>query len=245
MFREHHVTATYSDSFKKYLSHTNEKSVLFEEIKRRLEFAKPKTVLDIGAGNGDMAIPLSQGNYEYIALERKPDYVTKLKNAGLKVIDAYFPTDIDKKFDFILSSHSLPWKKENYDPFVLSAINLLNAGGIFLIITYDDESGDWKKLVDECGLPVSVKKESRLKALDKWLPSLGRSYNKTIVKTYVRADTLNDILEALAFVYSDGKEEKIATFLNSDRVKEYLERKYKSSEGYSFPFSHIFLEIVK
>jgi SAM-dependent methyltransferase len=238
---ERHLTETYSNSFKKFLNHTDEKKILFEEINKRILENKSDSLLDIGAGNGDLAIPLSKTVEKYVAVERKPDYINKLRGVGLTVIDGLFPCEVGEKFDFILASHSFPWKRESYEPFINTAFKLLHAGGVFLGVTYDDENGDWIGMLDACGLEFN--KESRLENMEKWLNYFS-FFKRDIVTTYVRTESLEDMMGALAFVYSDGSGEKIEKFMGNEKIREYLEeKKYRNKYGYFFPFNHMFLEI--
>jgi SAM-dependent methyltransferase len=241
---ERHNTPTYSESFAKFLSCTNEKEVLLEEILKRISSVGAKSVLDIGAGNGDLAIPISKSVADYTAIEYKSDYAEKFRKQNIKVIEASFPCEVEGKFDFVLASHSMPWKDFKYEPFIEKAVDLLNPGGLFLGITYDDEKGEWFDLLKNCELKIKHDQNHRIAKFDEYLKKF-EGYRLEIVTAYMRTPNRADLIEALAFVYSDGDQDMIDEFVKNEKVKSYLDSKFKSEQGYTFPFEHIFIEIRK
>jgi len=242
--KERHLTQIYSDYFQKFLTHTDKKKILLKEITKRILNNNASSLLDIGAGNGELAVPLSVLVINYVAIEQKPDYVKRLQDTSLKVINKSFPCEIIEKFDFILASHSLPWEEKEYKLFIESAINLLTDKGLFLGVTFDDERSSWAGLLINCDLKSDQRRNGRLMHMEDWL---SRYYllKKTLITTQVKTHSLDDIMASLAFVYSDGDAQKIEVFLNNNNVKEYIGQKNKDKYGYYFPFQHIFLEVNK
>ena len=108
--KEHRLTEEYTKAFRAFLDHTTEKQDLFAALKRRIEVAGAQSLLDIGAGNGDLAIPLSELVTTYLAIEPKPDFAAKLMANGIKVINSAFPCDFGGTFDAVLASHVIPWE---------------------------------------------------------------------------------------------------------------------------------------
>jgi len=134
------LTHVYSKAFAAFLACTDEKLVLLQEIGRDLKHRRVQTVLDIGAGNGDLAIPLSTQVDRYVAIEPKGDYATRLREHDIAVIEQAFPCELGTTFDAVLSSHSLPWKSAVYIPFLSAAWAHVAEKGVLLVITYDDSS---------------------------------------------------------------------------------------------------------
>lgn len=237
---ERHNTVTYSQSFAKFLAHTNEKAILLEQILKKIKQIEPANILDIGAGNGELALPVSKLVKNYLAVEYKSDYVEKLRSLSLNVIESAYPCEIEQKFDFILSSHSLPWKQEKYKPFIECAMNQLSDKGVFLIITYDNESGDWFNLLEKNELQLVRNNSNRLGQMTEWLENTYKLNKETIIAN-VECEKMDDLIEALAFVYSDGDQNLINNFIGSEKVRAYIEEKYKFGDKYIFPFEHIFI----
>lgn len=244
---------SYINTFQKYLSHTDEKEIFLVEITKEIEKYNVHSLLDIGAGNGLLSIPLSKKVDRYIAVEPKEEYVKKLKAADLEVIHEKFPTEINESFDLVLSSHSLySYKKENFEPFIKEAWNLVNPNGILLIITYRGQEDDWTNLMDQIGvkkenLKIKIEDYNRIgyNGLIELLNSLGEVKTKKII-TKVVTDNIEDMIQALSFVFSDGKMEKKKQFLSfRNKLEDVLNSQYKDDKGYYFPFQHFFITTKK
>ncbi len=238
---------SYDRMFENFLACTDEKEVLCAEIQRRIRDCRAPSLLDIGAGNGDLAIPLSQAVARYLAIEPKPTYVSRLKDAGLEVILGIYPLPLDEHFGMVLSCHSTPWKIAEYRRFLEEAWARVSPGGVLLVVTYNDEESEWNDILRACGLRVAevLPGDRRLPKLGTYLASLGRVTND-VVTTHVRAQVLTDILAALAFVYADGTEEREREFLHAaPRVREQLCSRYWRNGRFEFPFHHVFLQVQK
>src|SRR3989344_2336155 len=112
---------SYSQSFEKFLSHTDEKKVLLSKIEKIVSHLRAQSILDIGAGNGLISIPLAKKVGEYLALEQNNKFYKILSQAGLSVIPETFPTPAlppKHLFDLVLSSHSISYEPELLEPFV-------------------------------------------------------------------------------------------------------------------------------
>ena len=240
------TSTEYAQAFGMFLACTNEKKVFLDVLKEKIATEKISSILDIGAGNGDLAIPLSKLVGTYVAVEPVPEYAKYLKEKGLTVIESLFPCAVSGIFDLVLISHSLPWKAPKYEPFIKEAWKLLNANGQMLVITYDNESGDWYQMLKNCGLPPRRSMTNHIGALTSFISStFSKSTRKDIVTTIVSKD-LEEIMHALAFVWSDGEPAHFSEFMKSDTVRKYLTEHYSiGNSGYSFTFTHIFLNVEK
>ncbi len=231
----------YQNDFENFLSHTDEKRVLFEKIKEYLVRFKIKSLMDIGAGNGLLAIPLAKEGREYLAVEPKPNFAQKLRDAGLKVVEREFPADIGGTFDMVLSSHSISYRKESYKPFIKKAVDLLNPNSVFLLITHRGQDDDWTNLMGKIWKENSDYNRIGFNEIIELLYSLGEVKMEKVT-TWVKTDDLNSMIQALAFVASDSKPEKKSEFLrNLPKLEKVLDSQYKDADGYSFPFQHFFI----
>lgn len=235
----------YSKDFETFLSHTDEKTVLLREIEKCVQDFKVKSLLDIGAGNGLLALPLSKKVENYTAVESNSEFALKLKSDHIKTIKANFPCHIKGMFDMILVSHVISYKKEIFEVFIKEAFNLLETGGLLLIITYRGQEDDWTRLMGYLG--NNLKNYNR-DGFDKILKLLGK-YGKVSVEqvtTKVVTADLESMINSLAFVASDGKVERKENFLkNKEKVEKLLIKKYKSNNEFSFPFQHFFIKTLK
>ncbi len=120
---------SYGGDFEFFLQHTTEKNVLFREIKKEIEKHPVQSLLDIGAGEGSLSIPLSKAVNEYLAVEMKPEFAQKLQKAGVTVIESEIQkATISNQFDTVLMSHSL-YFREDYRGFTEKAWSLVKPGG--------------------------------------------------------------------------------------------------------------------
>lgn len=235
----------YKNDFEKFLTHTNEKQVLLEEIIKDIKKYNIQSLLDIGAGNGLLAIPLSQQVHRYLAVEPKESFAEKLKSNNLDVIQAGFPVDVPEKFDLILSSHSICYDRERFEPFIRKAFELLKPNGVFLIITYRGQEDNWNELLDFLGQNKMDFNRKGFNSIIELLNTLGVVTIRKIT-TKVVTNNINDMIQALSFVFSDGKSEKKKTFLNYQaKLEKLLNSKYKTEKGYYFPFQHFFIVTQK
>jgi len=235
----------YTYDFEQFLAATNEKEVLLEEIARDVDEAQPSSLLDIGAGNGDLSIPLSRKVPQYTAVEKNPLYVEVLKKAGIKVKDGVFPLTLQDRYDFILASHVISYADGTMKAFVDSAWSHLNDNGRFLIVTYRGEEDDWTQLRGELGFDVGTANREGFKALREQLEKLG-TLDIRKVQTLVRTSTSQEMIAALSFVASNGIPEKRQQFMEQERgLSQILEDSYQDKDGYFFPFQHFLLKTHK
>lgn len=234
----------YAPSFQNFLDCTDEKLVFFNSLKTLIVREKIHSILDIGAGNGDLSVPLSKLVPEYLAIEPVKKHADNLKENRIKVIESFFPCEIKTIFDMVLSSHSLPGNKESFQPFIEKAINLINPRGLMVIITYDDQESEWSSMVHACDLPWIGSHVGRITSLTEFVKSLQRKTEISEIITSVASSDFERFIRALAFVYSDGNPEKTDLFVSSPAIRSYLSSKYKlPNENFSFPFVHYLITI--
>lgn len=202
----------YKNDFEKFLAHTNEKDVLAREIGADIVRFKINSILDIGAGNGLMNIPLSKRVDTYTAVEQNPIFVEKLAEAGINVIEAHFPVHIEGAYDLVLVSHATSYKEDSFEPFVRAGWNLVAPHGRLLIITYRGQEDDWTELMKQIRQPTSDSNRIGYNRLVELLFSLGEVKVRKVTTT-VQTDNIDDMVDALSFVASDGNPERKAEFL--------------------------------
>ena len=101
--------------------HYNQKEVLLQHISHHIEKIGASSLLDIGAGDGKLAIPLSKKTENYAAIESSHERVDLLRKAGLTVIEGIFPINVGGLYHMVLIVHSLPEKVDEVKPFLKAA----------------------------------------------------------------------------------------------------------------------------
>ncbi len=232
----------YKADFEKFLSFTNEKKVLLDEIVKEIKKNNAESLLDIGAGNGLLAIPLSKEIKRYVAVESKTKFVEKLTQEGLTVYEGSFPIDINDSYDITLSSHALSYNQEIYIQYINKALELLNPGGIFIFITFRSQEDDWTSLLKDLGIQQMDHNRVCFNSIIELLHKRSGSVTTRKIKTSLDTSAIEDMVDALAFVYHGGNFEQKTKFMSlREKLVKILNSKYKTEEGYSFPFQHHFV----
>jgi hypothetical protein len=67
--------------------------------------------------------------------------------------------------------------------------------------------------------------------------------DQEIITTHVQTDTVEKMISALAFVWSDGDAKRTDAFLNSKSIAEYIETNCRTNSGFSFMFHHYLIDV--
>lgn len=235
----------YVRSFEKFLKHTDEKKVFLKEFDKYLATHKPRSLLDVGAGNGTLAVPIASKVEKYLAVEHNPKYAARLRREGLTVIEAPYPVAVKGQFDLVLMSHVISYEMENHIPLISNAWRSVAKHGHLLIVTHRGLSDDWSELLDVIGMGKLDKYEPIYEEIMAALYKRGEVNVKRIITT-LEAANIPDMIEAMAFVAAAGNEELFDRFMNAQGpMEKLLESKYKTKSGYTFPFTHIFISVAK
>ena len=239
---------TYEEDFSFYLKNTNEKQVLAKEIITLFDELKVKSVLDIGAGDGDLSSLIYKKVEKHTAVEPREEFVGLLKSKGMSVIGNSFPCDTGKeKYDFVLCSHSVPDFREDYEPFLREAYGKLNKNGNLLVITYIGEGDDWNYFLKEAGVKPFANTLANYNDTKNFLSKLGK-LKEWFVFSKVETSSIEDLVKALSFVASAGSKDKKEAFLSkTEKINQIIKSKYydNNSGKYFFPFRHVFLTVNK
>lgn len=234
----------YKNDFEEFLTYTDEKKILLSEISREVKRHKTKSLLDIGAGNGQLSIPLSKKVESYLAIEPNKDFAIKLRKAGLEVIEGAFPLKILGTFDMLLASHSIPHRKDLIEPFIKEAWKLVRVGGIFLIITCrgQEDSRTWRMK----GFEINHKDPNyaSLNYIIQLLALFGKVKTRKITTKIITdtLDTMVQVLSSIASVASSGRRKRKEGFLQIQvQLKKILNQRYRNENSYFFPFQHSFI----
>ena len=236
---------SYADSFSIFLEHTNEKEVLREEVLQEIKHVHAESVLDIGAGRGELGKAIATEVKDYTAIESNALYVERLKKMNLRVVDGIFPNvDIENNFDFVLASHVISYRSTELQPFFEKAASLIKKEGKFLLVTHrTGEVDDWTKLLALLGESLERDYKNKFQDIVGILEQYGK-VNIRMVPTTVETKNIQDMLAALSFVYATGRQELLKNWESAlPTIREWIEKNYKTSQGFSFPFRHYFVTL--
>jgi len=236
----------YQKDFKLFQQLTDEKPKLLKWLQLFLATEGVRSVLDIGAGNGDLAIPLSQCCQRYQAVEKHPEYAKILRLAHIPVVEVAFPVRIGETYDLVLLSHVLARAQEKWQPVLDAAWETVEPSGTLLIVTYRGGEDDWTKLVRGIGRDESDYNRTTYQLLLSYLQNLG-NVRVDRLESVVSSASLDEMVGALSFVASGGVDERKAEFLEQRQiVEQLLNRRYRHEDStYRFPFQHYLVQVKR
>lgn len=224
--------------FSETYSH-NQKEVLKETVLDVISSHNIQSMLDVGAGWTDTALPYKNAVKTYLAVEQDKERAEVLEKSGVKVINESFPCAIEDKFDLVLSSHSVPEQVEAYEAFLQTAWKNVNEQGYLMIITFKGANETLWNLHNEL-VPATAprKADERVKEMKRILQSFGDVVVSRVTsrkKTKVSEDIAQELSCSLRLDYGQWKE----------KLLSILERRFKDVDGYFFPHEHLVLLLKK
>lgn len=240
------MTDAYIDAFELFLASTDEKDVLAKELRAQLKLHRSGSLLDIGAGNGQLGARLVSFVNDYLAIEARESYAAQIRSLGLEAVTASWPCNLNRTYDAVLMSYVLT-ADDDLEKMLQPAVDSLNPEGLLLIVLHDVEGTDWGDLLDELAIPhrgESLLPNKTLRLLrDKFALDVTVNY----ATSYACTADVEEMLAALRFVVSAGIAERVEPFnIAQTKVTTLLQTRYKLPDGsYKFPFRHLIAAAVK
>ena len=229
----------YHDRYREFLAVTNEKAVIAKAVSPLL---LPGTILDIGAGTGDVPDLMRVDVKCYTALECQPQFVELLRCKGYEVIEGLFPCEVQRSYANVLLCHCLSGSRAQCRILISSAWKVLARPGRLIIVTFRDNADDYNELLHRIGHNARSTIDTRFNFITEMLTALGktRSYMST---SYIYANNLFQLASTLSFMATNsnaGTLERRAEVLAGIMAHQaYIDERYRTSSGlYEFPISH-------
>jgi SAM-dependent methyltransferase len=237
----------YRVAFRRFRAHTDEVELLVAAYQEAIRRHRVASLLDIGAGDGAVAIPLASGAATYVAVEADPVLAARLRRAGLDVRCGTFPPsldpplDRDQRFDLVLLSHCVSYSAPLAvtEALLRSAWQFVRAGGTMLTVVHrggGDEFDDLLALVDP-GQRDRHREAFRGVWATVWRLGPTQRYDLT---TSVRARTPDQLLRILALNASMRNGDLYQQFLSrQEQILRVLTSTYACGDGtFVFPMRH-------
>lgn len=216
----------------------DQKQVLLKKISKVIERYHLKSLLDIGAGQPLLALPLSQRVKKYVAVESSPNLAKQLRDANVSVVEGTFPkVNIQGTYDLVLASHAIPEESKLYGPFLKKMWEFVSPGGLLLVITFKGAVDDLSALASRFRKDWIDADISKYEAMLDTLSSFGEVKTEKIV-SHSSANTSDDMADVLTFSIGGTEQEKAAY---QPTLKHILEEEYKNNGRYIFPHEHLIL----
>lgn len=190
----------YKKSFNLFLKNTDEKSVILKFIKKNIRLNNRVSFLDIGGGDGTLAISLAKEVKATLIIEPNTFFVKKIKkNKNIEVINNKWENvRLEKKFDFILAAYVVTYfPKDKRKDMIKKMYKKLNHGGKIMILSIDAKKGSWRKIHTFFYQLMSIKHISS----DEELKKIVEKYQVKAMnfKTHVQAKNIAEMLDILYF----------------------------------------------
>lgn len=203
--------------------------------------ARREKFLDIGAGGGDLTIPISQSFGRTVIVEpnEKQTAIFRQRYPQVEVYNELWE-QVDfgtQRFDLILCSHVLYYIEEGkWLPAVEKMHRHLEENGVVIIIL-QSPVGEVARFFNRFAhYDVSI--------LKLWGQLLQRYGEKAVDVRYfiseIRTESLEDMLEIALFLLLDRKFRK-----KTDEIRDYLEAHHKAKHGYRILQDEILLTVRK
>lgn len=231
-----------------HIRSSDEKLLLARSVGNIIRENNVQSLLDVGAGEGTFASMIAPQVAHYVAAEKRPENVEKLRDRGLHVIAESFPFDPAQKFDMVLASHSIPSDKIDFESFIERLVDAAEKQGIVCVITYKREKDVWYEFMrDIMGENWNGRNFDTYEMLLDVLKQYG---DVTVEKidTNVHGRNARKIFDTLRFTYA-GKEPELVDLFNQHRDKgvAWIESRCKKGEDglYRFPFFQYVITLKK
>ena len=202
---------------------------------------KREKFLDIGAGGGDLTIPISQSFKETTIVEpnEKQAVMFQKRRPGVKVYnDHWKKVDIGtQRFDFILCSHVLYYIKDDKWLSTIEKMHRHLEDGGAIAVVLQSPIGEVARFFNQfTRYDVNI--------LELWQQLIQRYGEKSIEVRYfineIWTENLEDMLDIALFLLLDRKFREKA-----DAIKHYLETHHKVENGYRIFQDEILLAVRK
>lgn len=199
----------YSELFKNYVSNTNGKNLIANNIATLLLKEGYSNCLDIGGGNGKIAITLGKHLDKIVIVEPNKRLISDIKINKIaniqivnKKIENYIPSQL---FDVVLMSYFLDSFDTGHIKYLLNKIfPSIKKGGKIIGVTYLDGC-DWDSFSCFVSKKLGIKRTGGLSRLLTKLRTIGLNLRVLkIVDTKIFGKNLDDLYKNLSFfAYED------------------------------------------
>lgn len=190
----------YKNSFSLFLKSTNEKKVILEFVKKNISLGKVKDVLDIGGGNGALALPLALLKKNVTVVEPNKQLAGKLNSRRIKYVNKTWENyKSSKKFDLVVAAYVVTYfKKKDLPKLIDKMYELVLPGGCLIIFTIDPKRGSWRGIHTYFYQLLGIEHKSSTYLLKSYLSKYKHVCSRSI-KTLVKTKNISEMLKILAF----------------------------------------------
>lgn len=203
---------------------------------------RARSVLDIGAGRGPVAVPVAAAVRRYLAVEQDASAAEALRGAGLDVVQGVFPVALEERFDLVVSSHSIPeGDVALYEPFLAGAWELVANGGMLLIVTFKGPNGSPIPKLSEELLGRTYAVDPRYTEMLRILRGYGE-VEITTLRSHVEVDDFESFAELWGSWFWRTAEQRAEV---EPALREAADARFRDGGRYRVPEQHLVIAIAK
>lgn len=235
----------YADRYQEFLTTTDEKRVISDSVASLL---LPGTVLDVGAGTGEIPDIVGVDPHAYTAIEQRPEFIDILKTKGYTVVESLFPCALPSQYTNVLMSHVL-YGRDQCQVMIPAAWDHVEDAGQLLAVTYRDRMDDYNTLLHRVGHNRRRGLDTRFSYLENTFESLGELSIHQIT-SHILSENPEGIAASVSFMATNtkvGTPERRAEIFDAIMSEQpYLDDRYQQDDGsYVFPIEHFVLQTRK
>ena len=216
----------------KYLQYSNEKQLILDKI---LQIVKPKrewSFLDVGAGTGEITIPISQLVGKTTIVEESKSQVDKLlkKNSFLDIYNKKFEYVIlARQFNLVLMSlvlmHIEDWKK------TIEKLLACTKPEGYMFIVHHKESGDLRDFLSTFRSMINGREEEkrwRFEDIQQIIQELGEKPNVEEINATLTIPSVKEAVNLCEFFFHKPVKDFSRQIVS--RLEEYFESKQQKGK---------------
>jgi hypothetical protein len=233
MSKQKNIDSLYADSFNRFLNATNEKDAFVEALSHNA-LKSGDTLLDIGAGNGELAGKIIERHQpsKYVGIELNKAFHDPLAALGLEVIPESYPNADpllgDSRFGTVLTSYSVPLTNPGRIDFVQHAFERTRSSdGTMAIVSFAGQD-QWSTIAAEIneliGDAIPSDEPAGQPTVEDFTEALKEEYadlgyiDARIFTSEIRGESVDDLFHSIAFIATAGMKSALKQYYQSKQA---------------------------
>ncbi|GHF37038.1 hypothetical protein [Streptomyces griseosporeus] len=236
----------YFEQYRRFVAAGDEKEVVARSL---AELLGPGSILDVGAGCGDIPEILELGKRDYTAVECHVQCVEALRAKGLTVIEGLFPCSLSRRYGNILLCYCLYGGRFQCEAILDAAWEALAVGGRIIVVTFRDCLDDYNRLLHRIGHTLRGSSDRYFAMLLGKMESLA-PVALDVAHSSLYSGDLGELADILSFMATNSntgtvqRRQELREMIMAER--RYLDQLYRTDSGsYRFPILHHILVMAK
>ncbi|MET8277960.1 hypothetical protein [Micromonospora sp. NPDC005174] len=235
----------FQDRYREYLEASDEKPVLAAGLAPLL---RRGSLLDIGAGSGDVPDLLDVDQETYTAVECQPEFVRLLRDKGYRVIDDLFPCQVGGPFTNVLLCYCL-YGREQCELLIHAGWAAVAPSGQLLAVTFRDHLDEYNSLLHRVGHTNRGGLDVHYNFLTTTFASLG-VLTTHVWTSYIYSRDLAELAGIVSFMATNSNvgtlQRRAEIYAGIMAERRYVDERFRTVAGdYRLPVHHHVFVVAK